>query len=588
MLRNMKIAQRLILTFVVAVLISSIAGVLGVALLNKSDADYSTTLVNYGFSQGEIGNLGRHHQKQRVTILLALTDKDPQSRIKHLDELAALNNIIDGDMALVKKGLGSEGGEKTYAALETALKAYRAGNAEVLALAGTATSDQLVALYTEKCGTPSAEVSNIIDTMLADKTRIGLESSVGLSTQTTLFTVVMIVVILVSIAVALTFAIITAREISRPVRSMEVAAASLAKGDFNVTVTYESKNEIGNLAQSMRDMVTTTKNIISDTDRGLHEIASGNFDIAPRTEYVGIYKQIETSIWSIIHKLSETMYQIKNAADEVASASDQVSTGSQALSQGTTEQASSIEELSATITEISSHVKENAEHAADASSKVSLVGRQIVESNSQMQAMIVAMAEISRSSSEIGKVIKTIEDIAFQTNILALNAAVEAARAGVAGKGFAVVADEVRNLASKSAEAAKGTTSLIEGSIKAVVNGTKIADETAKSLEKTVAGAQEVEQIVESISSASNNQANSIHQVTIGIDQISAVVQTNSATAEQSAAASEELSGQAQMLKDLIVLFQLSSAFKLGDSTPAPTPVFNDAVENNFSGSSKY
>lgn len=256
-------------------------------------------------------------------------------------------------------------------------------------------------------------------------------------------------------------------------------------------------------------------------------------------------------------RLSSTLSQINQAANQVSAGSDQVSSGAQALSQGATEQASSVEELAATITDISGQVKSNAESALNAKEKSEMAGTEIAASNQKMQELIAAMEEISKSSQEIGKVIKTIEDIAFQTNILALNAAVEAARAGAAGKGFAVVADEVRNLASKSADAAKSTTALIEGAITAVSNGTQLVDVTAKSLLSVVTGTQEVASIVNDISTASAEQASSIAQVTQGIDQISSVVQTNSATAEESAAASEELSGQAQMLNNLVGQFKL-------------------------------
>ena len=242
---------------------------------------------------------------------------------------------------------------------------------------------------------------------------------------------------------------------------------------------------------------------------------------------------------------------------EIKNSSDQVSSGAQALSQGATEQASSIEQLSASIIEISDQVRSNAVNANNATSLVESVGKEIDRSNIHMQEMIRAISEISDKSAQIGRIIKTIDDIAFQTNILALNAAVEAARAGAAGKGFAVVADEVRNLAGKSAQAASETTELIESSISAVLNGTRIADETAESLSSVVTGASKITSLMQDISKASNEQANSIGQVTQGIEQISGVVQTNSATAEESAAASEELSAQAQLLNSLVSKFKM-------------------------------
>lgn len=231
-------------------------------------------------------------------------------------------------------------------------------------------------------------------------------------------------------------------------------------------------------------------------------------------------------------------------------------------------------------------MKNNATDAADASKKVSQVGAELNESNKQMQEMIAAMSKIGDSSSQIGKIIKTIEDIAFQTNILALNAAVEAARAGEAGKGFAVVADEVRNLASKSADAAKETTTLIQNSIKEVEVGTKIADATATTLLQVVEHAGDVTTAVNHISQASNEQANSINQITLGVEQISSVVQTNSATAEESAAASEELSGQAETMKELVGRFRLKN--RTNQSQNVKSGSRQSQPEENDSNNSKY
>jgi methyl-accepting chemotaxis protein len=265
---------------------------------------------------------------------------------------------------------------------------------------------------------------------------------------------------------------------------------------------------------------------------------------------------------------------INESADQVSSGAGQVSSAAQALSQGATEQASSIQQLSASITEIAGEVNKNAYDASTANTLSLQASAEVERGNEHMKKMTSAMSDISDSSNEIGKIIKTIEDIAFQTNILSLNAAVEAARAGVAGRGFAVVADEVRNLANKSAEAAKNTTALIESSIQAVKSGTKIANETATSLNAIIEGTKKTAELVGEISKASNNQATSINQITLGVDQISAVVQTNSATSEESAATSEELSAQAQALKSML------SALKLKDhSESAQSSVTTPAEE---------
>lgn len=352
---------------------------------------------------------------------------------------------------------------------------------------------------------------------------------------------------------------LTLRRLIRPIDKVVSAASAIASGDLNIEVEAKTNDEIGILANTFTKMTHNFKALIEDVGYLLGEMADGNFDIKSRNVniYAGDFQSLLSSIRNINSKLSETLQQINQAADQVSAGSGQVSDGSQALSQGAVQQASSIEELAAAIAEISQRINGTAEHAVEASSQADGVVNEAEDSNRRMQEMLLAMNEISTSSNEIGKIIKTIEDIAFQTNILALNAAVEAARAGAAGKGFAVVADEVRNLASKSAQASKNTASLISASLKAVDNGTKIADETAHSLKNVVHGVREVNETIDKISDAAKEQSVAITQVTSGVDQISAVVQTNSATSQQSAAASEELSGQAEMLKNLVGRFKL-------------------------------
>lgn len=387
---------------------------------------------------------------------------------------------------------------------------------------------------------------------------MGNTVSADLTRQSRSGMITMIIVMIVSTIVAITLALFVSRGISRPVKACAERLVLLSEGDIHTTVpAATSKDEIGMMLNALKTTTDFMNAIIGDMGHGLGEVAIGNLTVTPTVEFKGDFKALEDSLSTIIISLNDTLGQINQDSDQVSSGSDQVSSGAQALSQGATEQASSVEELAATITEISQQVKCNADNALNASRKSSAAGDEVMASNKKMQELIHAMGEISKSSQEIGKVIKTIEDIAFQTNILALNAAVEAARAGAAGKGFAVVADEVRSLASKSAEAAKGTTKLIEDAIQAVENGTQLADDTAKSLGTVVDGTQEVAALVNKISSASTDQASSIAQITQGIDQISAVIQTNSATAEESAAASEELSGQAAMLKQLVSRFTL-------------------------------
>ena len=356
---------------------------------------------------------------------------------------------------------------------------------------------------------------------------------------------------LVFLLIGLFVAYRVASGIANPVRDMSDRIQLLSEGDLTSDISVIDRNdEIGTLNQSLINTVNFLREYITEISAVLGKISNGELNVEIEKEYIGDFVSIKDSMEKIAASLTDTMIEIKNS-------SDQVSSGAQALSQGATEQASSIEQLSASIIEISDQVRSNAVNANNATSLVESVGKEIDRSNIHMQEMIRAISEISDKSAQIGRIIKTIDDIAFQTNILALNAAVEAARAGAAGKGFAVVADEVRNLAGKSAQAASETTELIESSISAVLNGTRIADETAESLSSVVTGASKITSLMQDISKASNEQANSIGQVTQGIEQISGVVQTNSATAEESAAASEELSAQAQLLNSLVSKFKM-------------------------------
>ncbi len=344
-----------------------------------------------------------------------------------------------------------------------------------------------------------------------------------------------------------------------PIQTVIQSSKGLSEGKLDFHIDVKSTNEIGVLADSLNTSVENLNLYITDISNILNDMAAGDLTRKSNIEYIGDFVQIQKAIETIGREQSQTMAQIHSSSSQVDAGANQVANGAQNLAQGATEQASEVDNLMHMIEQITDQINGNAKSAQVTEQQADLVGEQITVCNGQMQEMAEAMKQISDCSDEIQHIIKTIDDIAFQTNILALNAAVEAARAGSAGKGFAVVADEVRNLAAKSAEAVKDTSQLIEKTLHMVATGSKLTDLTQDSLQQVVSGAGRVTEEIKVISEASQEQETAIGRIKESITQISTVIQSNSATSEESAAASQQLAGQAQVLKGLIGKFKFNS-----------------------------
>ena len=419
---------------------------------------------------------------------------------------------------------------------------------------GDARAAQLLADYNKALEQAGAKITEFAQ-QLSVNSKDMFTRSMGVKEGIVLFQKECFVVAIILSAIMVA---VTTKAVLKPIQEIDHAIDKMRSGDFSAEITYTSRDELGHMAENMRAMLISLREITHDQMKMMMGMAEGNFAVKSKDEsiYIGEFKILYDAIQEIKKRLGETFVQVQQVARRVTAGSDQVSAGAQHLAQGATQQASSIEQLAATITEITQQIKDTAEFSEGSREDTLRIQKEAAKSNEDMQELLKAMGDISENSAQISKIVKTIEDIAFQTNILSLNAAVEAARAGVAGKGFAVVADEVRNLASKSADASKSTAALIENSLSAVQRGREITDKTAESLTRVIADINKVAESITHIAQEAMTQANSVGQISIGVDQISGVVQTTSATSQEGAASSEELSSQAQVLKHLMSQFR--------------------------------
>lgn len=407
----------------------------------------------------------------------------------------------------------------------------------------------------------SPALNNLVEIVKEINTQIDEDKAASEdSAQKLIFTFIIISIIsfMLVLIISLYFAMKTTTNITSTTNKVKEAVLELSKGNLKANIEYEAKNEFGELAERMNFSFQELSKYVDAIDYGMSEFSKGNFTCECPITFLGDFAHIQKSIENFQAKMNNTLVELDMASAQVSAGASQVADGAQALAQGATEQASSVEELSATIADISHQISQTAEYSEKANTLGKQAGEVVQKSQVEMKQMMKAIKDIASASENIQRIIKAIDDIAFQTNILALNAAVEAARAGNAGKGFAVVADEVRNLAQKSAEAAKDTTELIENSLQHVSHGELLAASTDAAFEEVAKYAEDILGMVAKIAQASNEQSLSISQISQGVDQISSVVQMNSATSEESAAASEELSGQAGVMKSLIDQFELS------------------------------
>lgn len=552
-MKKLQIRTRLLGGFVCVIVLSTIITMISILALSRTQKSYDQT-INQPINQATTLIKARLHINVLGKYTRDMLLDDGANYAEYKTKFKETQVQLEEEIAYLKQNVGSQFDEANqyYDKIVTWISEAD----RVMLYLESGADDEALALLKSSCIPLLAESAEIAEKLEVELHTIQAEA-LEENERTVMSSEFLIIVLLIgSVIISLIFAVIITRSITGPIKMVQNATRKMSQGDLSADITYYSNDIIGELADDMRTSLKTLAAYIADISLVTGEMAKGNYTVNLTEQFKGEFKGIESAIETLLKNTSDMIMKVDETANKVSLNAEQVSSGSQALAQGATEQASSVEELSATITEISQQINKNAENARQASKKSQTAGNQIDVSNEQMHEMMQAMSVIIDKSQEISKIIKTIDDIAFQTNILALNAAVEAARAGTAGKGFAVVADEVRNLAGKSGEAASSTTMLIEDTVKAVENGSKIAEETAKTLEEAVSVTKEVVTLMDTIAEASEKQATAVGNVTIGVDQISAVVQTNSATSEESAAASEELSAQASDMRRLMRQFK--------------------------------
>ncbi len=568
-MKNKRVATKMLISVGITLLLSLAMIIVSISSIVSISTDFHNVLredvaITEAVldSEMDVNSIARHIRDMALFGYDTTTEGEIEDSIASLDaSLSSIQSLYMGTDGLADEYVQAvENWKSAFSDISTALQA--GDTARVEQLIQTQCSPRL----DQAVSTGQALIDHLqgeTDAMVG-----GLESRIMFSI------VILCTLVVVSVVVGIGLNLYTVRSIVAPLHQAQQAVVAFSQGDLSYQLDYESRDELGSICSAVRSSQQILHNAIEDIVSVTKRLADGDLTCEMTQQYPGELAPIKENIEYLLDQLNDTMASILQAADQVAAGADQVSTGSQGLAQGSTEQASAVEELSATINDLEHSAQANRKTAQTAKDRADQASNQVRVSNERMQEMRRAMGEILNGQKDISKIIETIENIAFQTNILALNAAVEAARAGSAGKGFAVVADEVRNLASKSDHAAKQTKKLIESSMSTVERGGELAEDVDANMQKTVQYAGVAIEYMEKLADSTVSEAEAIEQLTTGVDQISAVVQTNSATSEESAAASEQLSSQAVMMKQMIQRFQLRGAASHSyEAEPASQPV---------------
>ncbi len=556
-LKNMSVKKRLTKSFKNVVIIASIAGILGAGLSIGLSMRYDQVLHLNGFIQGDLGEYSTYLNKGAAEVrdIILLTDEASIAETKA--DLAEVDEKVDFYLHEFETKLENDEERALLADIKKEYPLYLDAREEVLALGEQNKRDEALTLFLETANPHLEKIIENTDRLIDMNIEMGDRIAQRMNLFSEIMAAVIVIYLIFAIAIAAKIAMSTARDFTRPIEKVKEGTKKLAEGNLDVHIQVNSRNEFGEMADDLNAAIAKLREYIEVIEYGLEEVGKGNFAVRPTIEFHGEFIKVKDAIENITISLSQTMSQINDGADQVAMGAEQLAQSAQQLAEGATSQAASVQELTATIEDVTTASKESAQVAADAYDNAQQFVKVAQESSDEMKLLTEAMERITETSNEIESIIAEIEDIASQTNLLSLNASIEAARAGEAGRGFAVVADQIGKLAADSARSAVNTRTLIAKSLAEVEQGNAITIKTAEALEQVMGGIKELAEGSKATSVQSGEQAETMVQVQLGVEQIAEVVQNNSASAEETSATSEELSAQSQNLKALVDHFVL-------------------------------
>lgn len=556
-LQKKGIKKRLLESYGIVIVLSIVACIVALIILQNIGSQFSKFYNENYHVTVETWNARYTQLAARSALLSAMVEEDLKVTKEQMEEATAqleeMGNILNdmkqtysGDVSVI---------EQIDEARLTAMEYVN----EMLGNVAFAQHDKAYAIMKESYVPSVNEIEKLLEDIAVEADDNARSKVSFASRMLGVAIIVILIVLVVCIVVAMRLGIKIAKSISAPVGEIESAAKKLSMGDLNVDIAYRAEDELGRLAESMRASCEFMKEVITDTDYLLHEIADGNFRVETDHQevYIGDFKGLLISIRQLKEQLSNTLIEINESSSQVAMGAEQMAQGAQSLAEGATDQAGAVQELTAMVNGVSELAQKTVATTKESYEQAMQFKQEIENGQNEMAELLAAMHRISETSTQIEKIIVEIEDIASQTNLLSLNASIEAARAGEAGRGFAVVADQIGKLASDSAQSAVNTEKMIQKALDEVIKGNEITNRTSETMSKVAAGIDMLADTVQEVNGRAADQAESISQVELGIEQISTVIESNSAAAEETSATSEELSAQADRLKNLVEQFTL-------------------------------